>query len=189
MVPPTGRSRARVVARSADGVTPWPSGLAVQAYLEEELVLAAGAGRLFEAPFSADLVLYHPRLDPVEQGSTAEGAAGAVDFHVSPSPRAAEVLLDVGWENIRLFPFPEEIERGQVLGPTGGTVEGAEGGVELDIPEGALPALTAVSADAATGGQGMRRPQGGGWRERILTSDSAATGSIGSGNWTGVPSS
>ena len=46
---------------------------------------------------------------------------------VSPSPRAAQVLLEVGWENIRLFPFPEEVERGPVVGPEGGSVDTPEG--------------------------------------------------------------
>ncbi len=126
VVGPTGRSRARVVARSTDGATAWPSGLAVQAFLEERLVLTGG-GEVLEAPFSADLVLYHPELSAAEQGSAAGAAAGAMEFAVSPSPRAAQVLLEVGWENIRLFPFPEEVERGPVVGPDGGTVESPRG--------------------------------------------------------------
>lgn len=146
VVGPTGRSRARVVARSADAssaAASWPSGLAVQAYLEEKLVLAGG-GEVLEAPFSADLVLYHPRLTPAEQGAASAGAAGAMDFAVSPSPRAAQVLLDVGWENIRLFPFPEEVERGPVVGPDGGAIE-TPAGVQLAIPEGALGAKVPVT--------------------------------------------
>ncbi|HSL83702.1 MAG TPA: Ig-like domain-containing protein, partial [Thermoanaerobaculia bacterium] len=146
VVPPTGRSRERVVARSADGVTPWPSGLAVQASLEEKLILAAGAGQLLEAPVSADLVLYHPRLTLEEAAGALPGAAGAVEFVVSPSPRAAQVLLDVGYENIRLFPCPEEVEREPVVGPPGGTVETPEG-VELTVPEGALAVRVPVSAE------------------------------------------
>ncbi|MFL6203232.1 MAG: Ig-like domain-containing protein [Thermoanaerobaculia bacterium] len=148
VVGPTGRSRARVVARSADGTSAWPSGLAVQAYLEERLVLSGG-GEVLEAPFAADLVLYHPRLAAAEQGSAAERAAGAMEFTVSPSPRAAQVLLEVGWENIRLFPFPEEVERGAVVGPDGGTVASPEG-VELTVPEGALGAKVPVSATMLT---------------------------------------
>ena len=151
VVGPTGRSRARVVARSTDGTSAWPSGLAVQAYLEERLVLSGG-GEVLEAPFAADLVLYHPRLTAAEQGSAAERAAGAMEFTVSPSPRAAQVLLEVGWENIRLFPFPEEVERGAVVGPDGGTVASPEG-VELTIPEGALGAKVPVSATLLTTGE------------------------------------
>ncbi len=104
VVAPTGRSLARVVARSADGATPWPSGLAVQAFLEEKLILAAGQGQLLEAPFVADLLLYHPRLSAAERAGNTEGSAGALSFVVSPSPRAAQVLLDVGFENIRPIP-------------------------------------------------------------------------------------
>jgi RHS repeat-associated protein len=146
VVPPTGRSNARVVARSLDGTTPWPSGLPVQAYLEEKLILAGGAGQLLEAPYSADLVLYHPDLAPDEEAGALPGAAGAVEFVVSPSPRAAQVLLDVGYENLRLFPFPEEIEREPVVGPPGGTVEGPQG-VELTVPEGALAVRVPVTAE------------------------------------------
>ncbi|MEO1083770.1 MAG: Ig-like domain-containing protein, partial [Acidobacteriota bacterium] len=146
VVAPSGKSRARVVARSQDGVTPWPSGLAVQAFIEEKLILAAGGGQLLEAPFVADLVLYHPRLDSQERGSNTVGSAGAVEFAVSPSPRAAQVLLEVGFENIRLYPFPEEVERGQVLGPAGGTVGRADT-VELVVPEGALTGDTVAEVE------------------------------------------
>ncbi|MFI5168174.1 MAG: Ig-like domain-containing protein, partial [Thermoanaerobaculales bacterium] len=148
VVPPTGRSTARVVAQSADGVTAWPSGIAVQAYLEERLDLADGS-ELLEAPFSTDLVLYHPRLSGGEQGTSAVGSAGAMEFHVSPSPRAAQVLLNVGWENITVYPFPEQIERGQVLGPAGGSVASPDG-VELFLPEGALSEKTVVQARLLT---------------------------------------
>ncbi len=152
VVSPTGRSRARVVARSLDGSTPWPSGTGVQAYLEEKLVLAGGGGQLLEAPFSADLVLYHPRLTDTELAGAAPGAAGAVEFVVSPSPRAAQVLLEVGYENIRLFPFPEEVEREPVVGPTGGSVESPEG-VVLEVPEGALSTTVPVAATLLDAGE------------------------------------
>ena len=148
VVGPTGRARARVVARSTDGTSAWPSGLAVQAYLEEKLVLTGG-GEVLEAPFAADLVLYHPELTAAERGTAAERAAGAMEFIVSPSPRAAQVLLSVGFENIRLFPFPEEVERGPLVGPDGGTVESPQG-VELTIPEGALASKVPVSATLLT---------------------------------------
>lgn len=146
VVPPTGRSQARVLARAADLATPWPSGLAVQAFLEERLVLAAGLGQELEAPFSVDLLLYHPRLTAQELGGSEEAAAGELRFVVSPSPRAAQVLLDVGWENIRIYPFPEETQRGQVVGPTGGTV-GDPQVVELTIPEGALSSATVAGVE------------------------------------------
>ena len=144
VIPPTEHADARVVARSADGVTPWPSGLAVRAVLAETLHLSDGS-QLLEAPFAADLVLYRPHLSPDELGGAVEAAAGAADFVVSPSPRASEVLLDVGYEDVTLYPFPEQIERGHVVGPSGGRVT-SDGGVELELPEGALPAATVVRA-------------------------------------------
>ena len=149
IVSPTGRATARVVARSSDGTTPWPSGLAVQGYLDEKLILAGGAGELYEAPFSADLVLYRPPLGAGDLGGTAPGAAGSLTFRVSPSPRAAQVLLDTGYENVRLFPFTDQLERGQVLGPAGGSVTASDG-VELVVPESALAQKTVVSAHRLT---------------------------------------
>ncbi|HQQ77789.1 MAG TPA: Ig-like domain-containing protein, partial [Thermoanaerobaculia bacterium] len=149
VVSPTGRATARVVARSSDGTTPWPSGLAVQGYLDEKLILSGGAGELYEAPFTADLVLYHPPLSAADLGGTVPGAAGALTFRVSPSPRAAQVLLDTGYENVRLFPFTDQLERGQVLGPAGGSVTTADG-VELVVPESALAQKTVVSARKLT---------------------------------------
>ena len=146
IITPTGKSQARVVARAADGSTAWPSGLAVQAFLEETLILAAGQGQLLEAPFAADLVLYQPRLTPAEQNGNALGSAGAADFVISPSPRAAQVLLEVGYEDVRIYPFPETVERGPVVGPSGGTVGQADG-VELVIPEGAVSAETVATAE------------------------------------------
>ena len=142
VVAPTGRARARVAARSADATTPWPSGLAVQAYLSEKLVLAGG-GELLEAPFATDLVLYHPRLTAGELNGALPEAAGACEFAVSPSPRAAEVLLETGWEDIRLYPFPEQLDRGAVLGAVGGSVASPDG-VELSVPEGALSERTVI---------------------------------------------
>ena len=149
IVSPTGRATARVLAKASDGATPWPSGLAVQAYLDEKLILAGGAGELYEAPFSADLVLYRPPLSPADLGGAAPGAAGALTFRISPSPRAAQVLLDTGYENVRLFPFTDQLERGQVLGPAGGSVTTSDG-VELFVPESGLAQKTVVTARRLT---------------------------------------
>jgi YD repeat-containing protein len=144
VVGPTGRSTARVVGRSSDGTTAWPSGLAVSALLDEKLVLADG-GELYEAPFTADLVLYHLPLTSEEQGTAAREAAGAMFFKVSPSPRAAQVLFRAGYDNIRLYPFPDQLERGSVLGPAGGSVTSPDG-TELILAEGALSQRTIVKA-------------------------------------------
>ena len=163
VVAPTGRSLARVVARSQDLVSAWPSGLAVQAFLEEKLILAAGQGQLLEAPFVADLLLYHPRLTAAERNGAAEGAAGALTFVVSPSPRAAQVLLDVGFEKIRLYPFPEKTERGQVVGPAGGTV-GDPAAAELSLPEGALSGSTVAEVELLSAAELEDLPAVGGFR-------------------------
>ncbi|MHB1045448.1 MAG: Ig-like domain-containing protein, partial [Thermoanaerobaculia bacterium] len=148
VVSPTGRATARVVARSADGTTLWPSGLAVQAYLDEKLVLSGG-GELYEAPFTADLLLTHHPLSPDEESGATTGTVGALSFSVSPSPKAAEVLLESGWENVRLFPFPESLERGSILGALGGTVTSPDG-VELTLQEGALAESVSVEAKLLT---------------------------------------
>ncbi|MCP4659083.1 MAG: Ig-like domain-containing protein, partial [bacterium] len=89
--------------------------------------------------------LYHPRLSPEQQGTTTIGAAGAMQLVVSPSERATQVLLELGYASIRLYPFPEQLERGQIIGPTGGSITTADG-IELLIPEGGLPERTVVSA-------------------------------------------
>jgi RHS repeat-associated protein len=144
-IPPSGRATARVVAHSSDSpASPWPSGLAVQAYLDEKLVLSGG-GELLESPFSTDLVLYHLPLADGEDGGHPLATVGAMDFRVSPSPKAAQVLLESGYENIRLFPFPEQLDRGQVLGASGGTVVSPDG-VEVSLAEGALTERVVVRA-------------------------------------------
>ncbi|MCL4807877.1 MAG: Ig-like domain-containing protein, partial [Thermoanaerobaculia bacterium] len=148
VVGPTGRATARVVARSADSVTVWPSGLAVQAWLDEKLVLSGG-GELYEAPYTADLVLSHHPVSPEEEAGATPGTFGALTFAVSPSPKASEVLLESGHENVRLYPFPDSLERGSVLGGFGGTVASADG-VELTLPEGALAESVAVEATLLT---------------------------------------
>lgn len=160
VVSPTGRATARVVARSADGTTLWPSGLAVQAYLDEKLVLSGG-GELYEAPFTADLLLTHHPLSPDEESGATAGTVGALSFAVSPSPKAAEVLLESGWENVRLYPFPESLERGSILGALGGTVTSPDG-VELTLQEGALAESVSVEAKLLTDAElaGLPPPAG-----------------------------
>ncbi|RLE21964.1 MAG: hypothetical protein DRJ65_14895, partial [Acidobacteria bacterium] len=145
VVTPNGRAVARTVARSSDTTTLWPAGLALQATIDERLELPGG-GEQFEAPFTTDLVLYHPHLSPEEQGTAALGAAGALEVFVSPSDRAAETLFDIGWENIRLYPFAGSLIRGSIVGPLGGSVVSA-GDVEIFLPEGAVSTQTVIQAD------------------------------------------
>jgi hypothetical protein len=177
-VAPAGKSRARVEAHSTDN-TAWPSGLAVQAYLDEKLILSDGS-ELYESPFSTDLVLYHtsgvfnsipsPRVsgERVPEGGVrgphplaVPAATGLLDFIVSPSPKAAEVILQTGYDNIRLYPYTAPLERGSVLGPSGGTVTSTEG-IELTLPEGTLTQQTVVTVRylTATELQGLTPPLG-----------------------------
>jgi RHS repeat-associated protein len=58
-------------------------------------------------------------------------------------------VLEVGWETVKVFPFPESLERGQTVGATGGTVSSADG-VELELPEGAVPVRTPVEVRLLT---------------------------------------
>ena len=105
----------------------FPSGTAVQASIDEELHLADGAV-LTDAPFAADLLLYR----------TLGGELGEAVFYLAPSKRATEVFLEVGWENIKINPYPGRLDRGTLIGSEGGRVPG-DGSVTVDIPAGATP--------------------------------------------------
>ncbi|MBW3565715.1 MAG: DUF2235 domain-containing protein [Acidobacteria bacterium] len=111
-----------------------PSGTPVQAWIDEELTLADGS-TVTEPPFKTDLILYRD-LD----GSPLEAK-----FHLAPSVRAREVFLSVGYERIRLQPYPYELARGTVVGPEGGRVSG-DGDVVIEIPAGAT--LEPISAES-----------------------------------------
>lgn len=145
VVLPTERAVARVVARSSDGETLWPAGLAVQALIDERLELSGG-GEQYEAPFTTDLILYRPVLASSEQGVAVDGAAGALESVISPSARAAETSFNVGWENIRLYPFAGSLIRGNMIGALGGSVLSSDE-VEIFLPEGAVSADTIVQAE------------------------------------------
>jgi RHS repeat-associated protein len=112
-----------------------PSGTAVQAYIDEELQLADGS-TVTDPPFATDLLLYRG----------LDGGAGEARFHLAPSKRAADVILQVGYENIRVHPYPGRLDRGTLIGNEGGRVPG-DGTVSIDIPEGA--ALEPVHASVA----------------------------------------
>ncbi|MBI1906660.1 MAG: Ig-like domain-containing protein, partial [Rhodocyclales bacterium] len=104
-----------------------PSGTAVQAYIDEELTLSDGS-TITDPPFATDLILYR-ELD---------GAPAVATFHLAPSKRATEVFLQVGWEHIRVHPYPGRLDRGTLIGNEGGRVPG-DGSVTVDIPAGATP--------------------------------------------------
>ncbi|HEV8659273.1 MAG TPA: Ig-like domain-containing protein, partial [Thermoanaerobaculia bacterium] len=133
VVLPTGRSVATLkIVGSPPAI--FPSGTAVQAYVDEELQLADGS-RISDPPFAIDLLLYR----------NLAGDAGVAQLQLAPSSKAAEVVLRVGFENIRILPYPGRVDRGTLIGPEGGRVPG-DGRVAIDVPAGsASEALKATS--------------------------------------------
>ena len=138
IVLPTGRTVATLRIEGA-GLAKFPSGTAVQAYIDEELRLADGS-RLLDPPFATDLLLYR----------NLAGDLGIADFHLAPSAKAAQVILDVGFDHIRILPYPGRLDRGTLIGPEGGRVP-ADDKVAIDIPTGSVPEplrATAMSLSA-----------------------------------------
>jgi RHS repeat-associated protein len=136
---PTGRAVARL--RIEGGVpSTFPSGTAVQAYIDEELRLADGS-RLLDPPFATDLLLYR----------TLAGDLGVADFHLAPSTRAAQVVLEVGVDHIRIQPYPGRLDRGTIIGSEGGRVP-ADDKVAIDVPSGAVPEPLRATATSMTSG-------------------------------------
>jgi RHS repeat-associated protein len=135
VVLPTGRAAATLTIEGAPPSV-FPSGTAVQAYVDEELRLADGS-RISDPPFTIDLLLYR---------SLAGDAAAGV-LQLAPSARAAEVVLQVGFKNVLILPYPGRLDRGSLIGPEGGRVPG-DGRVSIDIPAGS--ATEAMRATAAT---------------------------------------
>ncbi|HKR63339.1 MAG TPA: carboxypeptidase regulatory-like domain-containing protein, partial [Thermoanaerobaculia bacterium] len=137
VVLPTGST---VATLNIDGTAThvYPSGTAVQAYIDEELRLADG-GRELPTPFATDLLLYRDLA----------GNDGIAAFNLAPSPRAAEVFLEVGFDHIRILPYPGRLDRGTLIGPEGGRVP-ADEKVTVEIPTGATQdALRATASSIA----------------------------------------
>ncbi|HYI12031.1 MAG TPA: Ig-like domain-containing protein [Thermoanaerobaculia bacterium] len=137
VVLPTGST---VATLNIDGAAAhlYPSGTAVQAYIDEELRLADG-GRELDPPFATDLLLYRDLA----------GNTGIATFNLAPSPRAAEVFLEVGFDHIRILPYPGRLDRGTLIGPEGGRVP-ADDKVSVEIPTGATQdALRATASSLA----------------------------------------
>jgi RHS repeat-associated protein len=122
---PTGRAVATL--RIEGGTAKFPSGTAVQAYVDEELRLADGS-RLLDPPFATDLLLYR----------TLAGDLGIANFHLGPSAKAAEVVLETGVDHVHIQPYPGRLDRGTLIGSEGGRVP-ADDKVAIDIPSGAVP--------------------------------------------------
>ncbi|MFL6245995.1 MAG: Ig-like domain-containing protein, partial [Thermoanaerobaculia bacterium] len=130
---PTQRTVATLTIEGS-GTSLFPSGTAVQAYVDEELRLADGT-RDVVAPFATDLLLYR----------NLAGDVGEAVFHLAPSARASQVALEVGYDHIRIVPYPERLDRGTLIGPEGGRVP-ADDSVAVEIPAGATTdALHAIA--------------------------------------------
>ncbi len=108
-----------------------PSGLPLTVSVREELTLLDGTVRQ-EAPYEADLVLYHG----------TDGAPRSL-FDLRPSPLAQDLPLEMGAEDVTVHPYAGETVQGNVLGPAGGTVSTPEGD-RVDLPAGAVTEPTAV---------------------------------------------
>ncbi|HET8797313.1 MAG TPA: Ig-like domain-containing protein, partial [Thermoanaerobaculia bacterium] len=103
----------------------FPSGTAVQAFIDEQLNLADGR-TLYDPPFATDLLLYR----------NLNGIDGVAELHLAPSAQAAGVLLRDGVDRIRIVDYPGRIDRGTLIGAEGGRVPGDDV-VTIDVPAGA----------------------------------------------------
>jgi RHS repeat-associated protein len=122
-VTPSGRSTATLITLGSDKA--YPSGTAVQAYIDEQLNLADGSVRI-DPPFATDLLMYR---------APAGDLASAI-FHIAPTTQAAAVTLRDGVDHIRVVDYPGRIDRGTLIGSEGGRVPGDDT-VSIDIPAGA----------------------------------------------------
>ena len=136
VVLPSGRAVATLRVEGA-GVS-FPSGTAVQAYIDEELKLADGSS-LLDPPFATDLLLYR----------TLTGELGVADFHLAPSERAVQVVLETGVDHIHVFPYPGRLDRGTLIGSEGGPVP-ADDKVSVEIPSGAVAEPLRATATSLT---------------------------------------
>jgi len=108
-----------------DPAPAYPSGTAVQAYVDEQLNLADGRV-ILDPPFATDLLIYRSLTND----------AGVAVFHLAPTTTAAAETLRDGVDHIRIVDYPGRVDRGSLIGAEGGRVAG-DGGVAIDIPAGA----------------------------------------------------
>jgi len=133
---PSGRAVANLVV---DGVArSFPSGTAVQAFIDEQLNLADGRV-VIDPPFATDLLIYR----------NFAGDSGLADFHLSPTTQAAALTLRDGNDHIRVVDYPGRIDRGALIGSEGGRVPGDDG-ITIDIPTGATTEPLHASASTIT---------------------------------------
>jgi RHS repeat-associated protein len=132
---PNQRATATLVT---DNNKPYPSGTAVQAYIDEELHLADGRV-VVDPPFATDLLIYR----------NPAGDAGSATFHIAPSSQAATVTLRDGVDHIRVVDYPGRIDRGTLVGAEGGRIPGDEF-LSIDVPAGATTEAIHASSRALT---------------------------------------
>ncbi|MEO8033986.1 MAG: Ig-like domain-containing protein, partial [Acidobacteriota bacterium] len=120
---PNGRTTATLVTEGA--VTSYPSGTAVQAYIDQQLNLVDGRV-LVDPPFATDLLVY--------RGLAGDTAAAV--FHLAPTSQAAALTLRDGVDHIRVVDYPGRIDRGSLIGSEGGRIPGDDS-VSIDLPAGA----------------------------------------------------
>ncbi|HWW62404.1 MAG TPA: Ig-like domain-containing domain, partial [Thermoanaerobaculia bacterium] len=137
---PNGRTTATLKTEGAATTQTYPSGTALQAYIDEQLNLADGRV-LVDPPFATDLLVYRDLA----------GTTGVADFHLAPTAQAAAAMLRDGVDHIRVVDYPGRIDRGTLIGADGGRVPGDDA-VTIDIPSGATtePLHAAVSSLAAS---------------------------------------
>jgi large repetitive protein len=128
-VTPTQRATATLTTDGTDKTTDgsfkiYPSGTAVQAYIDEQLTFANTVTN--GAPYATDLLLYR----------TPSGTAAAALFHVAPSPDANTPVLTSGVDHVRIVDYPGRIDRGTLIGSEGGRIPGDDT-ISIQIPQGA----------------------------------------------------
>jgi RHS repeat-associated protein len=112
-------------------VTPFSSGVPVQADISENYELLTGSKAVF-APYTADLTAYN-----YGTGTTT------VVFNVSPNSRISIKELKIGTIKTDMIRYTAGTT-GVVVGPDGGIVSG-DGGSEISFPAGAVANPTAVT--------------------------------------------
>ena len=121
---PNGRTVATLQIVSGD-TTKFPSGTAVQAYVNEELHLPGGT-TLVDPPFATDVLLYR----------NLAGDTGFGQFYLAPSQQATKYVLSDGVDHIQILQYPGRLDRGTLIGAEGGRVPGDET-VAVEIPSSA----------------------------------------------------
>lgn len=135
---PNGRTTATLKTEGAAQAQTYPSGTALQAYIDEELNLADGRV-LVDPPFATDLLVYRDLA----------GTLGIADFHLAPTAQAAAAMLRDGVDHIRVVDYPGRIDRGTLIGADGGRVPGDDA-VTIDIPSGATSEPLHASVSSLT---------------------------------------